>query len=625
MDLAFAAETLKPISCDHILARKAQDMEAVRQMAALHPLDLVKIVLQSCGGSATADQIQEMLAPDVIDEDWRKWWNNAKKAMKRDGHFIVPLKKAEPVVYQDEEVSLYDRLLQEFKRAKGLKARLVVASEILKNLEVIEDRQGLVSEATQLLDAEIASHQRTMPSLALEAIFVRDDLREAAGLPVNEAGVGASAIWTQTEDVGEILEGVNAAKYRRALQSFKAARPDDWSQALLSLLNNVSTRLCAECAHLLISEAKLEELKPMLRRLISQHSASSELLHWLAKERSDAFADVLGPDVFRAMLTAIERDQFNEKKTCRLADYIMDDQNLLVELIESADIEVVKDLTRALRFSSSFDDMDKRSLLARIVKQFPSIQPFISGEHAKEESALVVSWDSLERRKREYDQLVHKKIPANSRDIAVARGYGDLSENHEYKAAKEMHRLLMLRKGELEQQLARARGTDFANPQTDSVSIGTRVVVSEHGKPHSEAFNILGAWDGDPDRHVLSYLSPLAQAMINKKVGEEAELDIEGQSARYRIESIEPVPSELTSPPPAAAVSAAKPEPSDVPQTAPAATSDEGTVAGPAEGVAPPSDPEPEAKRKEPELPAEASPVAEAPPPEEAGADKSSD
>ena len=163
------------------------------------------------------------------------------------------------------------------------------------------------------------------------------------------------------------------------------------------------------------------------------------------------------------MLTAMERDQFNEKRSNRLRDFILDDQELLVELIGSADLEVIKDLTRALQLSPCFDDMDKRSLLARIVKSYPAIQSLISGEQTKQEATLLVSWESLERRKNEYRELVEKKIPANSKEIAIARSYGDLRENHEYKAAKEMQKLLMRRKAELETQLVRARGTDFAN------------------------------------------------------------------------------------------------------------------------------------------------------------------
>jgi len=137
------------------------------------------------------------------------------------------------------------------------------------------------------------------------------------------------------------------------------------------------------------------------------------------------------------MLTAMERDQFNEKKSNRLRDFILDDQDLLVELIGSADLEVIKDLTRALQLSPCFDDMDKRSLLARIVKSYPAVQSLISGEQSRHDATLLVSWESLERRKNEYTELVQKKIPANSKEIAIARSYGDLRENTSIKPPKK--------------------------------------------------------------------------------------------------------------------------------------------------------------------------------------------
>src|SRR5215475_6679621 len=136
--------------------------------------------------------------------------------------------------------------------------------------------------------------------------------------------------------------------------------------------------------------------------------------------------------------------------------------------------------------------MDKRSLLARIVKSYPAIQSLISGDQTKQESHLIVSWESLERRKNEYHELVEKKIPANSKEIAIARSYGDLRENHEYKAAKEMQKLLMKQKAELEVQLVRARGTDFSNPRLEAASIGAIVQAMDLGADHHEIYAILG-------------------------------------------------------------------------------------------------------------------------------------
>ena len=538
MDLGFAVESLKPIPKDHILARKANDLENVRQMAA-HHLDLIRLVLNSYGGKATADQIQQVLVPDVIRDDWKKWWETARREMKKDGHFIVPLKKTEPVVYQARETSLQDRLMANFRAAKGLKARVAVVGELSKSAPDLADKQSAAGEIIAGLNTDIASYQRTQPSVALEAIFARDELREIAGLPPAADEITAAQIWAQDIKFGPVLEQIPAAKHHHALQSFRAANPDRWHDVLRSSLNFVSAKLCREFANLLIQEGKIDLLKETLSRLINQHTAGSELLLWLGRERSDAFADILGPEVFRAMLTAMERDQFNEKRSNRLREFILDDHELLAELTASADIDVVKDLTRALQLSPVFDDMDKRSLLARLVKSHPAVQSLITGEQSKQDSSMLVSWESLERRKAEYQELVQKKIPANSREIATARSYGDLSENHEFKAAKEMQKMLMRRKDELETQLTRARGTDFANARTDIVSIGTVVQAMDLGANQPETFTILGAWDSDPDKGVISYLSPVAQSLLNNKVGDEVEFELHGAKRRHRIERIE--------------------------------------------------------------------------------------
>jgi transcription elongation GreA/GreB family factor len=551
MDLSFAAESLKSIPADHILAKKAADLHGLRQMAARDHLGVIKLVLNSYGGKASLDQIQRELVPDVITDDWKKWLEVAKREMKKDGHFIVPLKKTDPIIYQAQETTLQQRVMGKFKAAKGLKARLVEAAELLKSVDDLDNKAAAVGEAVVTLNTEIASHQRTQPALALEAIFLRDELKKAAGLSATDGELTEAAFWNQGSKLGAILEAMPGAKHRRTLDSFKDATPTLWHEAVIGILNTVPAKLAGECATMLMQNGKLDLLRDTLARLISQHQASSELLLWLAKERSDTFADILTPEVFRAMVSAIERDIFNEKKSNKLRDFILSDHELMSELISSADVEVVKDLTRALQLSPSFDDMDKRSLLARIVKVFPVVKELITGEATKQDHTFIVSWESLERRRAEYDDLCKKRIPANSKDIALARSYGDLRENHEYKAAKEMQKVLMRRKSELEVQLNRARGTDFSGARTDVVSIGTKVAVHDVNNQKPVTFKICGAWDSDPDNGIIAYLSPIAQALLNHPVGDEVEFELQGAKHRFRIDAIEALPPAPKPPEPA--------------------------------------------------------------------------
>ncbi len=539
MDLGFAANVLSPLSANHILARKATDMAGLQRTAALNHLELIKVVLESYGGGATVAQIQETLVPDVIEDDWKKWWATAKKEMKSDGHFQLPVKKTEPIVYHAEELSPVDKLMSNIREAKGLKSQLAAATELFKGIDDIEDREGVMGEIVSILNTAIRNHLTLKPSLALEAILMRDAIRLQVDLQSQEDEPTADAIFEKTDNLAGVIEGLSAAKQKLALVAFRQAHPETWMDTYLQLVNKSGLRLVGELGQILIDSGYFVGFKSQLTMLISRREASTDLMLWLGKNRSDSFADILGPEVFRAMMSAIENDRFNDRKTSKLSDFILDDQELITDLIGSADIELVEDLVRALQATSCFDDMDKRSLLGRIVKAFPSIQPMISGEQAKEDNALIVSWSSLERRKLEYEELVKEKIPANSREIAIARSYGDLRENHEFKAAKEMQKLLMSRKGELELELTRARGTDFSDATIDAVTVGNKVSVTNLNSNKRESFIVLGAWDGDPDNQILSYLTPLGQAFLGKKPGEEAGFEVDHEAKRYRIECIE--------------------------------------------------------------------------------------
>ena len=556
MDLGFGADTLKPIPPEHIFVKKAKDMPGLREMAALRHVELIKLVIQSFEGSATVAQIQEVLVPDVIADDWRKWWEGVRKELKKDGHFRVPTKKSEAIVFNAESVSFQERLLIDFQNARGLKARIAVAQEIARNHEDLADKARVFQKIADDLNEEIAKQQKKQPALALDGIFVRDDLIQLAGMETPADQVpSASKIWipeneqktnhsAENQRVAKILEQLPASRHKRALRSYKEARPNDWADAILDIINKVSLRLVGECANLLLDSKQIDPFKEALANLINQQQASSDLLLWLAKSRSEDFLDILGPEVFRAMIAAMEQDQFKEKKTSRLKDYLLSDTKLLPELIETADLEVVKDLTRTLKSTTCFDDMDKRSLLARVVKSYPAIQSLISGDPSTQEKGLIVSQASLERRREEYDQLVRKKIPANSKEIAIARSYGDLRENHEYKAAKEMQKLLMTRKNELEIGLAKARATDFSDSDPSSVCIGTIVHVTDVDQHTQENFTILGAWDSDPDRGIISYLSPLAQQLIHRKPGDEVILEQHG-GKKLQVNRIDKISEDL--------------------------------------------------------------------------------
>jgi len=139
-------------------------------------------------------------------------------------------------------------------------------------------------------------------------------------------------------------------------------------------------------------------------------------------------------------------------------------------------------------------------------------------------TSLIVSWESLEKKKLELDDINTVQIPQNKRDIQIAREYGDLRENFEYKSARQQQAVLLRMQSKMERELRNAQGTDFADVGTDKVSIGNVVDIVDAETGATETFTILGAWDGDPEKNIISYLSETAKVLIGKVVGDEIDL-----------------------------------------------------------------------------------------------------
>src|SRR5712691_4247383 len=93
-------------------ARKASDLAVIKKLAREDPAAVMRNVLESAGGNATLLQIAQWLIGDVFSEtEWKRWWESAKKVLKKDGHFFIPTKKSAPIELRSAPVSQADELL----------------------------------------------------------------------------------------------------------------------------------------------------------------------------------------------------------------------------------------------------------------------------------------------------------------------------------------------------------------------------------------------------------------------------------------------------------------------------------------------------------------------------------
>jgi transcription elongation GreA/GreB family factor len=262
----------------------------------------------------------------------------------------------------------------------------------------------------------------------------------------------------------------------------------------------------------------------------------------MCRERNGKASGVFDMDLGNAILDALTHDHQagGPKRTGRLHDAFAEDAGLIGEMVADADDDELRLFAKRILGSLVFDDLTRRSLMGRMIKARPETQELMEDSAAgKQEHALIVSWGSMEKRKQELEDLVKVKIPQNKKDIQIAREYGDLRENFEYKSARQQQAVLLRLQSKYERELRHARGTDFSNVSTETVGIGTIVDLVDASNGTTETFTILGAWDGDPDKHILSYLSEMARVLIGKRVGDEVELPGDaGVSRRVRIGAI---------------------------------------------------------------------------------------
>ncbi len=145
---------------------------------------------------------------------------------------------------------------------------------------------------------------------------------------------------------------------------------------------------------------------------------------------------------------------------------------------------------------------------------------------------IYATAETFAKKRAELEHLLRVEIPANKKAIQVAREMGDLSENFEYKSARQRDEYLSARVGKLQGELANVRVVDPATVDTTAVRVGTKIALS-NGDVRRE-ITILGPWESAPEHGVYSNQSDVAKALIGHAAGD----IVTFMGNDYEIESI---------------------------------------------------------------------------------------
>ena len=549
MSFRYAAETLELIDESHLQARRYRDPQALAEMAASDPGGLVRIALRSYG-PLNAVELQELLVDDFVAEgDWKGFWDRARKDLKADPKVEFPSRRTAAIELLDRAKEYDAAWFAELAEERDMKRILALVGEYREEADtsalddagraVLADRLGFVAHgasgnqpaimARAVLAADafdlVGSDQRL--AAAIERLFEPADFEGAVNsMPSRQVGPLLALLWLR--------------------------RADGARSTFLSGLDKVKFSVVSALLDFLASREQAGEAAAVIGRSLRSRTPGLSLVLWACRhpERLLRDTDVSGFELMTAAVTGLEAECAGEElRSQNQLRKLFEDVEWLQGMLNDWEPSQRMALMNRVINSRGWDASGRRSMMARLIKLYPELHEAVAGDDDEaaqtgESGAQYTSWRSYRQRQAQLRRLIEEEIPANSREIAVARSYGDLRENFEYQAAKDQQRILMQRQREWERDLQEVRGTDFRGFPVDKAGPGTRVVLAgPEGK--ERIFCILGEWDRDEELGIIASGSRLAMELAGKRPGEDVMLSIDGTGAPWQVREVGEVPEDV--------------------------------------------------------------------------------
>ncbi len=135
----------------------------------------------------------------------------------------------------------------------------------------------------------------------------------------------------------------------------------------------------------------------------------------------------------------------------------------------------------------------------------------------------------------EIDALEHELNVDLPKEIAVARAHGDLSENAEYKFAKERQSFVNARIAQLKKRMGDLGMLNLSNIPKDRSGYGSRIVVMDLQKDAKIEYKLVSSEEADVEKGLISTTSPIGRALLNRKVGDEIEVTTPAGKKEFEV------------------------------------------------------------------------------------------
>jgi transcription elongation GreA/GreB family factor len=534
MTFGYASEALKLIDETHLLARRHRDPEALQSLVRDNPAEVVRIALRSYG-PLTMQQLKEALVDDVIPESaWKRFWDEARPVLQSDPLVDIPARRNDSISLLATARSHDDDWFAGLLETRDFSAIF----EAIDELESARD-VGLLPEALRAAVADrlafvIWGAEGKQPGVVVRALLTarRLGLFDAEGR-LGPRRVTSGATIDSLIAPGAFLEVIESTPARLLNPFLQAVMDHDSQTGIRVMLETLSGMtygtLAAVIAFLKAHGGGGDVGEAMAAQFRAQGGSVAQIL-WLLKGPDRELADgVAGRGAI--MMQAVERLEGTENgehlRTQNQLRTLFEDGAWMAKALAELDPDQREMLLQRVRFSRGWDEIGRRTVIAGMVKAFPELEQILIDKRGAKAPAQgrarMTSWRSYRARQQQLKALVEDEIPANAREIAVARSYGDLRENAEYKYAKEQQRILYRRRDEIEGDLALVKGTDFSNIDPTRAGMGTCVVIRRPSGAE-DRYVILGEWDRDEALNIISNRSKIAERLEGHVAGDSVEL-----------------------------------------------------------------------------------------------------
>lgn len=550
------ATILQKLERDDLLVMIYARKEELQKMVEEDPVSLVKLTLKYFKGKTLVSNLKGRITSGVMPvEAWSKWWTNVRKLLKKDPYikFIEGTPSTTAIAFRDIPVTHHSDILEKLAGVRDLDNKIEITKKYITGMKDTEVCKDTLTEITNLFDKEAETYSVTNPAAAIECCLL---LEEIQLLLQGERGKYTSRIETFVRDginIPETINKINILDYRKqALGIVKKVSAEKWPEEFSSVFFMNDGNLWEFIVKDLTAENKQSAVEAITHKLFNQFNAFPEHYIWFCKNGMQGrFAELyqnIDPSIlFCRLIELLDNMGFkiqkgrngNLKTISNKIKNLLEDKGVAyaTSIVNDANAESIFDIISS---SKCLEDWFKVAVENLIRDRFPDLFE-VPGLPTIDDSKIYVTQVGYEKRKKEFDHLMNVEFTENARDLGEAISRGDLRENAEYKAAREKQAMLVEKAERLKAELQKVVIIDPRFIQTDTIVPGSKVTVRCDAKIELDVYTLLGPWDVDIEKGIISYLSPIGRGLFNKKVGDIVSIKLPEGASSYEVIKIEAI------------------------------------------------------------------------------------